>query len=248
MRTWFVLWKKELASYFFSPMAYVMMMFFLAIMGFSFWLLAVALSQGAESTSIMTALFGDSIFFWMSMLIVAPLLTMRLIAEEKRSGTIETLMTAPVSDVSVVLAKYFGALTFFVVMWSPTSFYAWSLMKFAPFPSIDLWVMGSSSLGVFLIGALYLAAGIFASSLTQNQMGAAMICFAVLCLVFLSGFISYFARTGFIREISAYVSSVQHMGEFSRGVLDTRPLVFYGTAVVGLLFATVKVVESRKWK
>jgi len=248
MRSFFTLWRKEIASYFLSPIAYIMIMFFLVIIGFSFWLLVSVLAQGAASASIMNELFG-SIFFWITMLIVVPLLTMRLFAEEKRSGTIETLMTAPISDASVVLAKYTGALSFFMVMWFPTVFYVYVLRRFSPLTApIDFGPMLSGYIGTFLIGAFYISVGLFCSSLTRNQIVAAIICFALLNLAFFSGFITYLARDEFIREWSAYISSVEHMREFARGVVDSRPFVLYLTATAVMLFATVKVVESRKWK
>ena len=248
MRAFFTLWRKELASYFFSPIAYVMMMFFLVVMGFSFWLLVSVLARGSVSVTIMNELFG-SIFFWIAMMIVVPLLTMRTFSEEKRSGTIETLMTAPVSDVSVVLAKYCGALTFFVIMWMPTAVYGFLLKALSPLAApVDFGPMMSGYVGSFLVGAFYVSIGIFASSLTRNQIVAAIIAFALISVAFFSGFITYIARDEFVRDLGAYFSSVEHMRDFARGAVDTRPAVLYLSMSALVLFATVKVVESRKWK
>lgn len=248
MRGFLTLWRREIAAYFLSPIAYVMMIFFLVVMGFSFWLLADLLVQGEVGTTVMKELFG-SIFFWIAMLIVVPVLTMRLFAEEKRAGTIETLMTAPVTDTAVVLAKYAGALTFFVIIWMPTAGYAYLLKAFSPLTApIDLGPMLSGYLGAFLVGAAYIAIGLFCSSLTSNQIVSAIVCFAVICVAFFSGFIAFIARTEAVRSVFAYGSSVSHMLEFSRGAVDTRALVFYVTATAFMLFATIKVIESRKWK
>jgi ABC-2 type transport system permease protein len=248
MRAFFTLWRKEIAAYFLSPIAYVMMIFFLVVMGFSFWLLADLLVQGEVGTTVMKELFG-SIFFWIAMLILVPVLTMRLFAEEKRSGTIETLMTAPVTDTAVVLAKYAGALTFFVIIWMPTAAYAYVLKSFSPLTApIDLGPMLSGYLGAFLVGAMYIAIGLFCSSLTSNQIVSAIVCFAVICVAFFTGFIAFISRSETLREGFAYVSSVSHMLDFSRGAVDTRPVVLCVTATALMLFATVKVIESRKWK
>lgn len=248
MKAFLTLWRKELTTYFFSPIAYVMMIFFLVVMGFSFWMLVDVLTQGPGGAAIMKHLFS-SIFFWIAMLIVVPVLTMRLFAEEKRSGTIETLMTAPVTDTAVVLAKYFGALSFFVIMWLPTVLYAFVLRGFSPASApVDLGPMLSGYLGAFLVGAFYIAVGVFCSSLTSNQIVSAIVCFALTCCAFFAGFIAFLARSELVRDLGSYVSSVFHMMEFARGAVDTRPVVLYVTASALMLFATVKVVESRKWK
>ena len=248
MRAFLTLWRKELAAYFLSPIAYVMMMFFLVVMGFSFWLLVSVLIQGSMSASIMNELFG-SIFFWIAMLIVVPVLTMRLLAEENRAGTIETLMTAPVSDAEVVLAKYAGALVFFVLMWLPTAVYALVLRRFSPLVApMDFGPMLGGYLGATLVGALYIAIGLFCSALTKNQIVAAIICFALINVAFISGFLAYVGRDETVRNLGAYVSSVEHMRDFARGVVDSRAVVFHLSGAVFMLFATVKVVESRKWK
>jgi ABC-2 type transport system permease protein len=248
MKSFVTLWRKELASYFLSPIAYVMMMFFLLVMGISFSLLVNVLASEPAGATIMKEQF-NSIFFWIAMLIVAPVLTMRLFAEEKRSGTIETLMTAPVTDTAVVLAKYAGAMTFFVILWLPTASYAFILKAFSPPTApMDLGPMLGGYVGAFLVGAMYIAIGLFCSSMTNNQIVAAIMCFAMNCAAFFAGFIPYIARSEFLRDGGGYISSIAHMLDFSRGAVDTRPVVFYLTVSALMLFATIKVIESRKWK
>ncbi len=248
MRSFFTLWRKELAAYFLSPIAYVVTIFFLVVTGFSFWLMADLMARAPTGVTAMRDLFS-SIFFWIAMLIVAPVLTMRLLAEEKRSGTIETLMTAPVRDSAVVLAKFAGALTFFVIMWLPTAAYAFLLKGFSPegMP-VDLGPMVSGYLGAFLVGAFYLSVGVFCSSLTSNQIVSAIVCFGLICVAFFTGFITYLAQSDATRAAWAYVSSVGHMMDFARGAVDSRPVVLYATLSAFMLFLAVKVVESRKWK
>ena len=247
MSAFFTLWRREIAAYFLSPIAYVMMMFFLVIMGFSFWLLANVLAGGVEGVPLMRELF-DSFFFWITTLTLMPVLTMRLFAEEKRSGTIEMLMTAPVSDTAVVLAKYLGAVSFYVAIWAPTALYVVILRAFSAGTPLDLGPIGASYLGALLIGAFYLAIGLFCSAMTRNQIVAAIVCFALLCVLFFGGFIAFISRVETVREVANYFCSLAHMREFARGAVDTRPVVFYLSGAALMLFATVKLVEARKWK
>ncbi len=249
MRMLLTLWRREMSAYFLSPIAYVVLVFFLIVMGLSFWTLITLLVQGPSSSGVMRVLLGESLFFWLALLLVAPVLTMRLFAEEKKTGTIETLLTAPVSDVKIVWAKYLAALAFYIILWAPTTVYAVLLARFSPETApIDWGSMTATYIGVGLVGAFYISVGLFTSAITRNQMVAAMVCFSVLCAMFFAGFIPYFARTPWIQEAGRYVSSVMHMMEFSRGVVDTRPLVFYLTGTLLMLFCTVKVIESRYWK
>lgn len=249
MRTFTTLWRRELISYFYSPIAYVVLVFFLLIMGASFWMLVTVLIEGPTSESVMRILFGESIFFWLAMLAVTPILTMRLLAEEKRSGTIETLLTAPVRDTDVVLAKYAGALFFFVFMWLPTIAYAYILQAFSPEAiTLDPGPVWSAYLGAFLVGGFFISVGLFASSITRNQVIAAITSFAIVSALFFTGFAPYFVRDPLLQEVTRYLSPVLHMMDFSRGAVDSRPVVLYLSLTVFMLFLTVKVVESRNWK
>jgi len=248
MKAFFPLWRRELAAYFLSPIAYVVLIFFLVVMGFSFWLLVSVLIQGAAGATVMKELVG-SICFWLAILIVVPVLTMRLLAEELRSGTIETLMTAPVTDTEVVLAKYAGALTFYVAMWAPTAAYAFVMKRFSPLTApMDFGPMLGGYLGALLVGAFFIAIGLFCSALTRNQIIAAIAAFALICVVFFVGVIPYVTRNPAVRDFTMYYSSVAHMLDFSRGVLDTRPVVFYLSGAAMMLLITIKVVEARKWR
>lgn len=248
MRAFLTLWRRELSSYFLSPIAFIVTIFFLVVMGFSFWMLASVLVHGTPGVTVMNELFG-SFFFWITMIMVSPLLTMRLIAEEKRSGTIETLMTAPVTDSAVVLSKFAGVFTFFVVMWLPTLSYVWVLQRFSAVMSpIDFGPMLGGYLGAFLVGAFYLSIGLFCSAMTSNQIVAAIMGFGLTAVAFFCGFLGYMGQADSVRKVGSYISSVMHMLDFSRGAIDSRPVVFYVSATALMLFATIKVVESRKWK
>ena len=248
MRSFFTLWRRELATYFRGPLAYVVTVFFLVVTGFNFWFLVnlMASAKGAGA-QVLTQLFG-SLFFWIPLLVVVPVLTMRLVAEEQRQGTYETLVTAPITETQLVLAKHAGAMTLFVLMWAPTLSYAYILERFSTESTpMDPGALAGGYAGTFLVGGFFIAVGLLCSALTRNQVVSALACFAVMSLIFITGFLPYISPDPLVREIGGYCSSVTHMLEFSRGMLDTRPVVFYLTSTALLLFGTVRVLEWRRW-
>ncbi len=248
MNGFLAVWRKELTGYFLSPAAYIVTIFFLIVMGAIFSLLVSVLAEGPAGVTVMNLLFGSP-FFWMTMLALVPALTMRLFAEEKRSGTIETLMTAPVTDTAVVLAKFAGALSFYAFMWTPTLIYLFILRYFsADMAPPDPGPLAGGYLGALLIGMFYLSIGLFCSALTSNQIVAAITTFAAMLLLFLAGLLDYVARGDLVQAVSAHLSSYSHMLEFSRGAIDSRPVVYYLSGTALMLFATVKIVEARNWK
>jgi ABC-2 type transport system permease protein len=246
MRTFLILWRRELAAYFLSPVAWAVSVFFLLVMGLSFWMLALVLAREGGSLTVMSHWFG-SIFFWLALIAVAPLLTMRLFAEERRSGTWELLMTAPVREAEVVAAKYAGALSFYVALWLPTLVYAHILRNFSPMTAQpDFGAIAGGYLGAFCVGALFLAIGLLASALTRNQIVAAIAGFGLICAIFFAGFIPWIWRSDALQRAAPAFSPVVHMLDFSRGTIDTRALAFYLINTAWLLFATVRILESRR--
>jgi ABC-2 type transport system permease protein len=249
MRAFFIMLRRELAGYFFSPLAYVVLAFFLAVMGASFWMLSAYMTEGMRQLGIMRALFSESIFFWICLLMLVPIITMRAFPEERRSGTYELLMTAPVGDAAVVLAKYFGVLIFYLFLWLPTLAYIWILEYIgADGPPIDYGTLLSSYLGLVLIGASYIALGILCSALAKNAITAAMSSFALLFVFFLAGFVPYISTNETVQNLGSSFSSISHMIKLSLGIIDSRSLVFYLSLTAATLFATVRIVESRRWK
>ncbi len=252
MRVFWTLLRRELSAYFLAPIAYVVMVFFLFIMGISLLWTASLMLKGFQDMMVMRELIGESIFFWIALLIVAPVITMRLYAEEKRAGTFETLMTAPVSDVTVVLSKFCGSLVFYILMWLPTLSYLYIMKLFSPASApLDPGPMVSVYIGVLLVGSLSISIGLLMSALSGSQMSAAIASFALIFFWFLAGFmpyIPYISSIGWARELGFYISSVLHMIDFSYGIFDTRPLVLYLSITFLMLFLTVKAVESRRWR
>ena len=248
MSGFFTVWKRELTSFFYNPMGYLIIMFFLVVLGYSFWLESILLAQGPAGVTVMQELFS-SLFFWMALLVTVPVITMRQFAEEKRSGTFETLMTTPISDVGVVFGKFLGAVTFFIIMWLPTVAYYFILKKYssAEMPP-DMGPLLGGYTGALLIGLFYISVGLLASALTGNQVVSAMICFAVISLCLFAGFVPYFSTDPTVQHIGKYISTVEHMRDFSRGIIDSRAVVLYVSLAAFMLFATVKAIESRQWK
>jgi ABC-2 type transport system permease protein len=237
--------KRELGAIFNSPMAYIIFFFFTIIAGSIFYNNLQFLEMGARFS--VTQMFFLGVWFWMCLLIMIPLLTMRLFAEEYKSGTIELLMTAPVSDWDIVMSKFLGALLFYLTLWVPTVIY---LIVFQ-------WVTGGAVpvkipnvllcyLLVTLIGAFYVSAGLFASSLTRNQALAGFMTFAALLTMFFIGLLAFnMGNTGFSSTLE-YIASYQHMRTFLEGIFDTRPLVFYASGTVLFLALTQRVMAVKK--
>lgn len=249
MRVFMTLLRREWLAYVYAPSMYLVVMFFLLLMGTSFGMLVNLLAEGAATGNVVRMLIGESLFFWLAILMVVPMITMRQFAEERKLGTIETLLTAPVGDVAIVMAKFTAAWVYFLILWLPTAAYAWLLARISPeSAAIDFSALITSYIGIAAMGAFFVAIGLLASSLTTNQAVAAVMTFVILCGYFFWAFVPYYGRGMRLQELGRYTSSLLHTLEFSRGVLDTRPLVFYLSVTLFLLYATIKVVEAQRWR
>jgi ABC-2 type transport system permease protein len=248
MRNVPALLRRELNAYFASVLGYVVLMFFLIVMGVTFGVVVNFLSsRGPTQMTAMKIMFN---MFWLPSLVVIPAITMRLLAEEKRAGTIEMLMTAPVTDLEVVLAKWLGAVVLYTLMWGFTGLYVLVLRHFSGgTASLDLGPIASGYVGVLVVGQFLIAVGVLASSLTKNQVTAALMSFALIFLfIIVLNWLSYLFPGGPIGTLCRAVSAFEHMEDFSRGILDLRPLVLYASGTALMLFVTTRVVESRKWR
>jgi ABC-2 type transport system permease protein len=255
MSSFWPIFKKELRSYFISPIAYVVMVMFLAIAGYFFYssfaffnfigFQAMANPMMARTLNltegVLRPLYGN---LGVILLFVMPLLTMRLFAEEKKQGTIELLLTYPVRDLAAVLAKFTACLSVYTVMLALTALYPILLLIFAQ-PEVGPILSGY--LGLFLLGAAFIALGALASSLSENQIVAAAITFGVLLLFWVIGWSSQFAGTGVGRLLS-HLSLLEHYENFPKGIIDTRDVVFYLNFMVLCLFLTLRSLESHRWR
>lgn len=250
MRVWITLLRRELGGYLMSLTGYVIITVVAFLLGVGFTLVLLAYN-GDSLTVPLTELFYSTLFFWLILLVATPVITMRLFAQERFSGTYETLMTCPVGDVSVVLAKFSAGFLFYVLMWTPLLGCLLVIHRFTGGEAVfDWWPVASTSLGILLMGALYVALGCLASAVTRSQIVAAILSFAMGLTLFLLSFARYSLgdRPGWVGDAASYVSMVDHMQDFVRGVVDSRPVTFYVSLTVLFLFLTVKVVEARRWR
>ncbi len=259
MHAFLTLTRRELASYFFSVTGYVIIAATTFLVGLSFVVLMDQLGNQPTPMPV-TELFYRTYFFWLILLLAAPVITMRLFALEKFSGTYETLMTTPVRDLTVVLAKFSAAFGFYLVMWLPMLGCVLIVQSFANAPGaagtagalnlIDPGTLGGMYLGVALMGALFLSLGCFASAITRSQMVAAMLTLVLGVSLFALGFLA--ERTpvagNWAALVLGYFALFEQMHDFARGIVDTRAVVFYLSLTFFLLFLTLRTIESRRWR
>lgn len=250
MQAFISITRRELASFFSSITGYVIIAGAVFLMGSSFVTLLENL-QGGSTPVPVTHLYFQTEYFWYLLMLAAPLITMRLFALEKFTGTFETLMTTPVSDLQVVLAKFTAAMIFYALMWLPSLLSIFILRHFMNNPdAFDPGLLASTFLGVLLLGCLFISLGCLASALTQSQIVAAMISFTMcFSLYLISTLPDHFNQAAqWEQAVVSHLGLFEHMNDFSRGLVDTTCLVFYVSATFLFLFLTLRVVESRRWK
>ncbi len=250
MQIYWTLVRRELGGYFNSLLGYVIIASAAFLMGLSFVVLLGNLRSEPMPVTL-TELFFMTPFFWMIVLLAAPVITMRSFAMERFSGTYETLMTTPVRDVQVVMAKFTAALVFYIILWLPLLACLFIVRHYTDQQgALDAGVLGSTYLGIILIGSVFLAMGCLGSALTRSQTVAAMIGLGLGTALFMASFMTdqFQALAPVPRELLAGFSLVDQMRDFTRGVLDTRPVIFHLSLTFIFLFFTVRAIESRRWK
>jgi len=231
-----VLTKKELRSYFGSPVAYVVIILFLLISGWQF-----SSQMFLNGVADLRGLFQIIRFIF---LIFIPAISMRLLSEEKRSGTIEVLGTMPINDWQLVLGKYIPALILLLI----TLFFTlinYVTMSYLGHP--DSGATAGGYIGLVLLAATYLSIGLFTSSLSSNQIVSFILSFAIIFLFLILNYFKFFVG-GFLASIVEYLSTDYHFESIQRGVLDTRNLIFYISTTFLFIFLTVQALQSRKWR
>jgi ABC-2 type transport system permease protein len=231
-----IFWK-ETKTYFTSPMAYIIAGVFLAITGYLF---VQSISTTFPEASIRGWLEPSTTVF----ILWSPALTMRLLAEEQKLGTLELLMTSPIRDYEIVIGKFLAVLTILLATLSLTSFYTLMLFWFG---DPDVGPLLTGYLGIILFGASTLAVGMLASSLTSNQVVAAVVSFGFLLLMVLTNQAADIT-TGLAAQILEGFSLSGHFDDFSRGILDTNNFVYYFSVISVFLFLTIRNIESRRWR
>ena len=231
-----VAWK-EIVIYFSSPTAYIVGLIFLALTGFFF---SRDLGNPFPEATMAPFFQGAVIIF----ILLAPALTMRLIAEEQKLGTIELLLTSPVRDWEVVIGKYLASLAFLLVLVALSFFYAILLFVFASPDPGPIW---AGYLGLVLYGAASLSVGLLTSTITSNQIVAAVVAMGILLALFFAD-LAFGAVGGFAGEIIGEMGLKSHFDDFERGVVDTKHIVYFLSVTAFFLFLSVRTLESRRWR
>lgn len=232
--------ERELVSLFYSPIAYVVGFIFLLVTGYIF--VTETLEPGAEASM-------RGLFEWMAYLLVfaVPILTMRSVADEFASGSIESLMTAPVTDGAVILGKFFGSMLLYVALLATTLPHLILMYTVKANPVFSMVIVGY--LGMILLGALFIAIGIFASSCTRHQLLSAIISIGILCLFTFGA--DRLAERGpklWLQNLGSYLNVLGHFSDFGKGIVDSGSVIFFLSGTGLFLFLAAKVLESRRWR
>lgn len=255
MKGWYAIFRKEAANFFVSPIAYAVMAIFLVIAGFFFWanlsLLSLISLQAANNPMLAQRLnFTDIVVrpliqnMSIVMLFVMPLISMRLFSEEKKSGCIELIFTYPITDLGVLGGKFIAALVFLAVMLGGT--FSFPVLLFA-YGATEFGPMFTGYLGLFLMGAAFMALGMFLSSLTENQIVAATISFGAALMFWIISWTSSFAGEN-VGYVLKQLSILEHMESFHKGILSLPDLTFFVLFTGFFLFLTARSLETCRWK
>ncbi|MBQ8696492.1 MAG: ABC transporter permease subunit [Clostridia bacterium] len=231
------IYKRELASYFTSPLGYVFMAIFLCLSGILFS--SATLQKGADSDVNMYF-----VYLLISFIIILPLLTMKLFSEERKTKTEQLLLTSPITITGMVMGKFFAAYTVFAMTYAASCIPFLSLYAYGTPNTAQL--IGHS-VGILLLGAACIAVGVFVSSLTENQLIAAIGSMALLFAFVMVGFLSSYINSAFIRSVLGWISILERYNAFGNGVFDFSCILYYVSMAAVFLFATVRVFEKRRW-
>jgi len=259
MRTFYAIYRKELDHYFVSPIAYVFIGLFLVLSAYFFDFFLTAYIQEAMAMTVQGMRFGmppeidvpgsvmRQFFGLLSTLVLffVPILTMGVFAEERKRGTMELLMTSPVTEIQIVLGKFFASLTLFAIMILPTVSFLIFMMRHSE-PAVSWKLVLAGYAGVLLLGGALLSLGEFISSLTENQLIAAVMTFAAFLIIWVLD-LGRSSNTG-LGAVLSYLSVVRQYDDFTRGVIDTSALVYYTTFMILFIFLTVRSVDSMRWR
>ncbi|MEE9557871.1 MAG: ABC transporter permease subunit [Candidatus Brocadiales bacterium] len=230
------IFKREMMGFFYSPIAYVLIAIFLVFSGYFFATILALSQQATLSYSLANTQFILSI--------IAPIITMKLLSDEVRSGTIEMLMTAPVTDFEVVFGKFLAAWFLYLVMLAPTLLYV-VFLQWVGQP--DMGPVLSSYIGLALMGLMFVSIGLMMSAFTRSQMIAGISGIVTLVILFFMGYAASGTATWYAAALQ-YLGTYSHWEPFTKGMVNTKDILYYVTITALCLFITVRVVESRKWR
>ena len=253
MRNIIAMADKELRSYFASPIAYIIIGLFSLLFGWFFYMyLTVFVRQseqmmqfgGGAANINQQMIRGVLLNSAVIILFVMPMITMRTYSEEKRSGTIELLLTSPITDLQIILGKFAGALLLYVAMLLVTMLYMGILFVYG---NPEWRPIAAGYVGLLLMGGCFISAGLLISSLTKNQIVAGMATFAVFLMLWVINWIGESAGPA-TQAIVSYLSITEHFDDFARGIIDTKHVVYYLSFITFGLFLTAKSVDSERWR
>ena len=253
MRNALAIADKELRAYFASPIAYIVIGFFALVFGWMFasilnWFVGQGMQMGMAGPQNMNVnqqmirplMLNMTVVF----LLLLPLVTMRTYAEEKRSGTIELLLTSPITDLQIILGKFLGAMGLYAAMLAVTLIHMGVLFWYG---NPEWRPIAAGYLGLLLMGGCFIAVGLLISSLTKNQIVAAVVTFAVFLMLWVINWIGESSGPT-TRDVVSYLSITEHFDDFARGIIDTKHVVYYLSFITFGLFLTAKSVDSERWR
>jgi ABC-2 type transport system permease protein len=239
--------RRELASLWYTPLAWVLLLGLLMLQGGVFASIVTSFATNPELTldvGPLQAFYGQSVFVPLTLEFLCPTLTMRTFAEERRVGTIENLLAAFVSVSAIVLGKYVAVLTSFVILWTPSVAFPLLLRDVM---DVEWRVVGTSYLGVFGLGAGFLALGVLCSAMTRSQFVALALTSGAILVFVLLGVVEYTVEGGWVQSLCGHVAIQSQLAEMSQGIAATRRLAFDATLIALPLFLAVRVVDSWRW-
>lgn len=229
--------KKELQSYFYSPVAYIVFAAFMLIVGYLFWLILVASKVASLEPMLYNAAFV--------LLIASPVLTMRLISEEKKNKTIELLLTSPISPAEIITGKFLASFVLYVILFVLTLFFPFIISRYSP--DFDWGPVASGYLGMILLGSAFISVGLFASTVSENQIVSAMLSFGILILFWMFGFAKHVLDNAF-GQMLGNLSLFERYADFLRGIIDSGNIIFFIIFTFIWLFLATRVLESDRWR
>lgn len=259
MKSIFAIAEREFKTYFTSPVAYVVLTIFIFLTGVAFYFFIGMMAESAGSRAMQSAQTGrppdpfdmpgwivQNMFSFISfvLLIVLPMITMALFSEEKKRGTMELLLTAPVTDLQVVFGKYLAASAFYLVLLATTLV---QIAILAYFSDPATGPVLSGYLGIVLYGLAIIALGMFISTLTESQIVAVILTFGVLMLLWLVDALAR-STSGGIRSVLSYLSILEHLNDFHMGVISTSNIIFYLSLMLVGIFLTYRSLDSLRWR
>lgn len=232
----FAIFKRELKAYFTSPLGYVFLAIFYAFSGLFFYIFSLSVGS-TDISSVFLMMF-------MVLMVFVPLLTMRLLSEDKKQKTDQLTLTAPVSLLSIVMGKFLAAYVIFAIGVAVMPVYGFVMSTFATVSWLPIW---GNTVGLLLLGGIFVSIGLFISSLTENQMIAAIGGFFINLMILLMNTLKSALPNGFLQDVLSSISVYSRYSEITNGIFSLSSLIFFVSVIFIFLFLTVRVLEKRRW-